>query len=115
MAKESRAGVRSGGTGKEPRPTLLILALTDLRPLQRAFLEAGAVKKAWRLYLQSEFGKATARQSQSLFAEVLQDLVSGMSDAAIKRMAAQLIQCDELTDPQRRQLAAIIRWRNKRR
>jgi len=85
-----------------------------MRPLQKAFLQAGAVKKAWRIYLAGEFGKAAARQSATLFAEVLEDIVSCMSDAAIKRMAAQLIECDGLTDRQRQQLAAIIRWRNKR-
>ena len=86
-----------------------------LRPLQKMFLQAGAVKRAWRLYLQDNFGKATARQSQSLFADVLTDLVTEMSDSAIKRISAQLIQATDINDREREQLAAIIRWRNKRR
>ena len=80
-----------------------------MRPLQKMFLQAGAVKRAWRQYLAGEFGKNVARQSQSLFADVLTDLVTGMSDAAIKRISAQLIQCTDITDRERAQLAAIIR------
>ena len=85
-----------------------------MNPLQKAFLQAGAVKRAWRLYLQDNFGKAVAKNSDGLFREVLQDLVSEMSDAAIKRISAQLIQATDITDRERAQLAAIIRWRDKR-
>lgn len=57
-----------------------------------------------------EFGEAVARQSQSLFGDVLQDLVSEMADNAIKEMAAQFIQCTDITDRERAQLAAIIEY-----
>lgn len=85
-----------------------------MTPLQKMFAQAGAVKRAWRLYLRGEFGKAVARQSDGLFLEVLHDLISGMSDAAIRRFAYQLIQADDITDRERAQLAAILRWRDKR-
>ena len=85
-----------------------------MTPLQKMFLQAGAVKRGWREYLRENFGKAVAKDSNGLFREVLQDIVSEMSDTAIRRIAYQFIQADDLTDRERAQLAAILRWRNKR-
>lgn len=85
-----------------------------MRALQTAFIQCGAVKKAWALYVRDICGEDTAPEIHSLFAEIGRDLVAGMSDATIKEMASQLIKNEDITEPQRRQLATIIRWRNKR-
>ena len=82
-----------------------------MRPLQAAFLRAGAVKRAWRIYCRENFGAAAARRNNDLLSEILADIVQCMSDSAIRRMALTLIQADDLTDRERAQLAAIIKRR----
>lgn len=82
-----------------------------MRPIQRAFVQAEAVKIIWALYIQTITGKDADQETRFLFDEIGRDIVSQMSDTTIQKMAAQLIQCDGLTDRQRQQLYFIIRKR----
>ena len=82
-----------------------------MRPIQKAFVQAEAVKKAWRLFVQTITGQEVDKETRFLFDEIGRDIVSQMSDTTIQKMAAQLIQCDGLTDRQRQQLYYIIRKR----
>lgn len=85
-----------------------------MRALQTAFIQCGAVKKAWALYVQDICGQDADPEIRSLFDEIGRDLVSRMSDAAIKEIAAQLFQIEDITEAQQQQLAAIIQRRKKR-
>lgn len=80
-----------------------------LRPLQRAALQAAAVKRAWRIYCRDAFGADIAKMSNTLFAPVLVELVSEMSDREIKKALADLAQCSDITEKERQEIAAILR------
>ena len=82
-----------------------------MRALQAAFIQCGAVKKAWAVYVQEICGQDADPEIRALFDEIGRDLVSRMSDAAIKEMAVMLIQFDGLTDQDRQQLYLIVRGR----
>ena len=82
-----------------------------MRALQTAFIQCGAVKKAWAVYVQELCGQDADPEIRALFDEIGRDLVSRMSDAAIKEMAVMLIQFDGLTDQDRQQLYLIVRGR----
>ena len=82
-----------------------------MRALQTAFIQCGAVKKAWAVYVQEICGQDADPEIRALFDEIGRDLVSRMSDEAIKEMAVMLIQFDGLTDQDRQQLYLIVRGR----
>ena len=82
-----------------------------MRALQTAFIQCGAVKKMWAVYVQTITGQATDPETRFLFDEIGRELVASMSDTAIKKMAALLAQVDGLTDRDQRQLNFIIRGR----
>lgn len=82
-----------------------------MRALQAAFIRCGAVKKAWAFYVQDICGQDADPEIRSLFDEIGRDLVSRMSDTAIKEIAAQLVQVDGLTDRDRQQLYLVVRGR----
>ena len=84
-----------------------------MRPIQRAFVQAGAVKRAWRIYLQ-ELGVKLSREDHALGVELLEEPVAYMSDSTIRRIARELLQCDDITDQEAAQLYVIIHWRNKK-
>ena len=82
-----------------------------MRALQAAFIQCGAVKKAWAFYVQEICGQDADPETRALFDEIGRELVASMSDTAIKKMAALLAQVDGLTDRDQRQLYFIIRGR----
>lgn len=85
-----------------------------LRPLQAEFLQTAAVKKMWRGYLRENFGRNAAKQGNKLFQEILEEIVSGMSDETIRRLAFSMMQATDATDRDRRQLSALLRRKYRR-
>ena len=85
-----------------------------MRELQAAFIQCRAVREAWTVYVQELCGQDADPEIRALFDEIGRDLVSRMSDAAIKEMAALLAQADGLADRDRKQLYFIVEGGEKR-
>ena len=82
-----------------------------MRALQTAFIQCGAVKKAWAVYVQEICERRADPEIRALFDGIGLEIVSQMPDATIQKMAAMLAQVDGLTDRDRQQLNFIIRGR----
>lgn len=76
-------------------------------------MPAAGVKRAWQIYPQ-ELGVKLTREDHALAVELLEELVTYMSDSTRRRIARELLQCDDISEREREQLNVIIRWRNKR-
>lgn len=82
-----------------------------MRALQAAFIQCGAVKKAWAVYVQEICGQDADPEIRALFDGIGLEIVSQMPDATIQKIAAMLAQVDDLTERDRQQLYLIVRGR----